>query len=121
MIGLDPSVGMLEVGRQKVKTKLLDGRVELVEGDAQKMARDNSFSGACIGIETSPTASGLKEMCRVVSLRQGRHPELSEPPGGIMGFFAKLHVHHFVPWLGTALWVKRIPLPSGIYRSVAAP
>ena len=108
VIGLDPSVGMLEVGRQKVKTKLLDGRVELVEGDAQKMAfADNSFSGACIsfGIRNVPDRLlGLKEMSRVVE-PGGKVAilELSEPPGGIMGFFAKLHVHHFVPWLGALL------------------
>ena len=108
VIGLDPSVGMLEVGRMKVNKRLLDGRVELVEGDAQAMAfDDNTFSGACIsfGIRNVPDRlKGLKEMSRVVE-PGGKVVilELSEPPGGLMGFFAKLHVHHFVPWLGALL------------------
>lgn len=106
--GLDPSTGMLEVGRTKVRSKLLNGRVELVEGDAQAMGfEDNSFSGACIsfGIRNVPDRlKGLQEMCRVVE-PGGKVVvlELSEPPGGLMGFFAKLHVHHFVPWLGGLL------------------
>ena len=108
VIGLDPSVGMLEVGRLKVSKKLLGGRVELVEGDAQAMAfEDDTFSGACIsfGIRNVPDRlKGLKEMCRVVE-PGGKVVilELSEPPSGVMGFFAKLHVHHFVPWLGALL------------------
>lgn len=108
VIGLDPSVGMLEVGRHKVSKKLLNGRVELVEGDAQQMTfEDNAFSGACIsfGIRNVPDRlKGLREMCRVVE-PGGKVVilELSEPPSGLMGFFAKLHVHHFVPWLGALL------------------
>ncbi|MCA9547288.1 MAG: class I SAM-dependent methyltransferase, partial [Myxococcales bacterium] len=68
--GLDPSVGMLDVGRGKVTARQLDARVELIEGDAQAMPfPDNHFAGACIafGIRNVPDrARGLAEMARVV-------------------------------------------------------
>ena len=108
VIGLDPSVGMLEVGRSKVVDVKLDGRVSLEEGDAQNMPyEDNQFSGACIafGIRNVPDRiQGLREMKRVT---QSGGPivilELSEPRGGIMATLARIHVHHIVPVLGAVL------------------
>ena len=69
IVGLDPSVGMLEVGRGKVMDRGLNERVRLDEGDAQSMPYpDDHFAGACIafGIRNVPDRiRGLAEMKRV--------------------------------------------------------
>ena len=108
VVGLDPSVGMLDVGRVKVSKRTLDERVSLEEGDALAMSyEDDRFEGACVafGVRNFPDRlQGLKEMRRVtkpggpVSIL-----ELSEPRGGLFGPFVRLHVHHVVPWLGAIL------------------
>ena len=42
--GFDLSAGMLEVGRKKVKEQNLENRIEMIQGDAEKMPfADNSF------------------------------------------------------------------------------
>ena len=106
--GLDPSVGMLDVGHRKIGQRSMAERVELIEGDAQAMDfPDNTFSGTTIafGIRNVPDRTqGLREMARVT---QPGGPisilELSEPKGGIMAFFARIHVHFLVPWMGSLL------------------
>lgn len=106
--GLDPSVGMLDVGRIKVERRSMDPRVELIEGDAQDMTfDDNTFAGTTIafGIRNVPDRLlGLKEMARVT---QSGGPvsilELSEPKGGIMAALARIHVHFVVPWMGAII------------------
>lgn len=108
VVGLDPSVGMLEVGREKVTARQLDARVRLVEGDAQAMPfPDDHFDGATIafGIRNVPDRlQGLREMARVV--RPGGPVvvlELGEPRGGLMAPFARFHVRHVVPRIGALL------------------
>ncbi len=107
--GLDPSVGMLDVGRHKVSELGLDQRIVLVEGDAQNMSdfEDDRFEASCIsfGIRNVPDRlKGLKEMTRVV--RPGGRVvvlELTEPNEGILAPFARFHVHHVVPRLGALI------------------
>ena len=106
--GLDPSVGMLEVGRRKLRDGGLDDRIDLVVGDAQAMAfEDGAFDAACIsfGIRNVPDRTlGLSEMRRVV--RPGGKVvvlELGEPRRGITAPFARFHIHHVVPRLGALL------------------
>ncbi len=108
VVGLDPSVGMLGVGRQKVARRGLEGRVTLDEGDALAMPYERGrFSGSCVafGVRNFPDRlRGLREMARVT--RAGGPVavlELSEPRGGLLAPFARLHVHHVVPWLGALL------------------
>lgn len=108
VIGLDPSAGMLAVGREKIARARLDHRVALVEADAQRMPFDpDRFAGSCIafGIRNVPDRlQGLREMARVT--RPGGPVvvlELSEPRGGPMAALARLHVHHVVPRLGAWL------------------
>ncbi len=106
--GLDPSVGMLEVGVEKVHACGLKKRVSLEVGDAQKMPYDdNQFAGACIsfGIRNVPDRTlGLSEMVRVTEPGgQVVVLELSEPKGGIMAMLARFHVHHVVPFLGALI------------------
>jgi demethylmenaquinone methyltransferase / 2-methoxy-6-polyprenyl-1,4-benzoquinol methylase len=106
--GLDPSVGMLEVGIEKVHALGLKKQVVLEVGDAQDMRySDNQFAGACIsfGIRNVPDRGlGLKEMVRVTQPGgQVVVLELSEPKGGIMARLARFHVHHVVPFLGALI------------------
>lgn len=105
VVGLDPSVGMLDVGRTKVTSEGLDSRVELVVGDAQALPFDtDSFDGCTIafGIRNVPDRpAALREMARVVK-PGGRIAilELSEPRSGILGPLARFHIHTIVPFVG---------------------
>ena len=123
VIGLDPSEGMLEVGRKKVDKKAMTQRVRLDFGDAQEMPYEsNTFDAACIsfGIRNVPNrVQGLSEMTRVTK-PGGRVCilELSEPRGSIFSPFARFHVHHVVPLLGALLsgdWEYRY-----LQKSIAA-
>lgn len=108
LTGLDPSVGMLDVGREKVARRGLQERVTLDVGDALAMPyADNRFEGCCVafGIRNFPDRlQGLKEMARVT--KSGGPVailELSEPRGGLLAPFTRFHVHHVVPRLGALL------------------
>ncbi len=108
VVGSDPSVGMLEIGRDKVKAAGLEARVTLEVGDAQSLPfEDDSFDGTTIafGIRNVPDrGAALAEMARVT--RKGGRVvvlELSEPRGGILGPLARFHIHQVVPRLGALL------------------
>jgi len=105
VVGLDPSVGMLEVGRTKVSAAALDARVELVVGDAQALPfESDSFDGCTMafGIRNVPDRlAALREMARVV--KPGAKIallELAEPRSGILGPLARFHIHRVVPFVG---------------------
>lgn len=121
--GLDPSVGMLEIGRQKVAARGLSDVIHLLEGDAQAMPFEAArFDAACMafGIRNVPDrARALRELARVV--RPGGRIallELSEPPGGLLGFPARLYVHHVVPRLGA--WLSGAQEYRYLQKSIAA-
>lgn len=108
VVGVDPSVGMLDVGRTKMTRHNLDAKVELHEGDAQALQfEDNSFDGITMafGIRNVPDREkALREMVRVLKpTRRIGILELSEPRTGFMAPFARLHIHHVVPLLGSLL------------------
>jgi demethylmenaquinone methyltransferase / 2-methoxy-6-polyprenyl-1,4-benzoquinol methylase len=123
VVGLDPSVGMLEVGREKIEELGLAPRVQLVEGDAQAMALDDdAFDGSCIafGIRNVPDrVKGLSEMARVTK-PGGRVVvlELGEPNRGPLAPFARFHVHHVVPRLGA--WLSGASEYRYLEKSIAA-
>lgn len=108
VVGLDPSRGMLEVGRTKLERRGLSSRVTLVEGDAQALPfADGAFDGCTIafGIRNVPDrALALREMARVTAA-DGRICilELSEPRRGLMSALARFHIRKVVPWLGALL------------------
>lgn len=108
IVGLDPSRKMLAVGRRKLDEKRLSTRITLQEGDAQELPfSDRSFSSICMafGIRNVPDRSkALREMVRVTR-KGGRIAilELAEPRHGLLGGFARFHVHTVVPWLGSLL------------------
>jgi demethylmenaquinone methyltransferase/2-methoxy-6-polyprenyl-1,4-benzoquinol methylase len=112
VVGVDPSLGMLEIGRGKVAARGLADRVELLAGDAQALDHDDaSFDGATIafGIRNVPDRRrGLAEMARVV--RPGGRVcvlELGEPRRGVIAPFARFHVRVLVPRIGALLSGKR--------------
>jgi len=105
VVGVDPSVGMLDVGRTKVTASNLDGRIELLVGDAGALPfADASLDGCTIafGIRNFPDRpKALREIARV--LRPGARLailELSEPRSGILGPLARFHIHRVVPFIG---------------------
>ncbi|HEX3774093.1 MAG TPA: bifunctional demethylmenaquinone methyltransferase/2-methoxy-6-polyprenyl-1,4-benzoquinol methylase UbiE [Polyangiaceae bacterium] len=121
--GLDPSAKMLEVGRQKVTRAKLSERVELVQGDAQALPfAANTFDSVCIafGIRNVPNrAAALREMARVT--RPGGRIailELSEPRSGLLGAFARFHIHTVVPYVGALL--SGVKEYQYLQRSIAA-
>jgi demethylmenaquinone methyltransferase/2-methoxy-6-polyprenyl-1,4-benzoquinol methylase len=104
VIGLDPSPAMLEIGWAKIVAADLTARVQLVEGEAERLPfADARFAGATIafGVRNLPDrARGLAELVRVVRPR-GRVVvlELTEPHG-VLAPFARAHIHGVVPALG---------------------
>jgi demethylmenaquinone methyltransferase / 2-methoxy-6-polyprenyl-1,4-benzoquinol methylase len=108
IVGVDPSTGMLDVGKTKIAAKALDSRISLEVGDAERIdAEDASFDGVSIafGIRNVPDrAKALREMARVT--RPGGRVailELSEPRGGVLGPLARFHIHTVVPTIGALL------------------
>jgi demethylmenaquinone methyltransferase / 2-methoxy-6-polyprenyl-1,4-benzoquinol methylase len=109
VVGVDPSTEMLRVGRAKVEAAGLSSRVSLQTGSAEDLSafESASFDGVSMafGIRNVPDrARALREMARIT--RPGGRIailELSEPPGGLMGALARLHVHQIVPWVGGLL------------------
>jgi demethylmenaquinone methyltransferase/2-methoxy-6-polyprenyl-1,4-benzoquinol methylase len=70
IIGLDISNGMLEIGKQKIKKKKLESKIEMVLGDSENMPfEDNTFDAITVafGIRNFETLEkGLKEILRVL-------------------------------------------------------
>jgi demethylmenaquinone methyltransferase / 2-methoxy-6-polyprenyl-1,4-benzoquinol methylase len=108
IVGVDPSEGMLAVGRHKVERAGLAERIQLELGDAQSLPFPAaSFDGVCIafGIRNVPDRPrALAEMARVT--RPGGRIailELAEPEGGLLAPLTRFHVHTVVPTLGALL------------------
>jgi demethylmenaquinone methyltransferase/2-methoxy-6-polyprenyl-1,4-benzoquinol methylase len=108
VVGIDPSLGMLEIGRRKLADQNLADRITLQAGDAQALdLDDDSFDGVCIafGIRNVPDrARALAEMARVT--RPGGRVailELSEPQRGLLAPLARFHIRRLVPRLGALL------------------
>lgn len=68
--GLDISSGMLDIGKQKIKKKSLDHKIEMVLGDSENIPfDDNSFDAITVafGVRNFETLEiGLKEIHRVL-------------------------------------------------------
>ena len=105
IIGADISEGMMEVGRKKVAEKGLDGRIQLVYGDSEKLPFADAYFDAvtvAFGIRNFETLEkGLAEILRVLK------------PGGIFVILEtsvptkfpfkqgyKLHANYLLPLIG---------------------
>lgn len=70
IVGLDLSVGMLEVGKTKIAAKNLSNKIEMVVGDSENLPfEDNSFDAITVafGIRNFETLNkGLAEIYRVL-------------------------------------------------------
>ena len=70
IVGLDISPGMLEVGKEKVKAKQLDNRIDMIIGDSENMPfEDNTFDAITVafGVRNFETLeNGLKDILRVL-------------------------------------------------------
>lgn len=123
IVGLDPSAGMLDIGRRKITARSLDDRVTLVEGDAQALPfADDRFAGVTMsfGIRNVPDRGlALSEMARVV--RPGGHVgilELTEPRRGVLAALARVHIHRVIPAIGG--WLSGDAEYRYLARSIAA-
>lgn len=123
VVGVDPSRRMLAVGAEKLRRAGLDGRVGLLEGDAQALPLpDGAVDGITIafGIRNVPDrARAAAEMARVA--RPGAPLailELGEPRRGLLRPFARFHVHTVVPTVGA--WLSGAGEYRYLARSIAA-
>lgn len=70
IIGLDISSGMLEIGKDKIKTKSLESKIEMVLGDSENLPfEDNTFDAITVAFGVRNFESlenGLKEILRVL-------------------------------------------------------
>ena len=70
IVGLDISSGMLEIGKEKIKKKALESKIEMILGDSENMPfEDSSFDAITVafGVRNFETLeNGLKEIYRVL-------------------------------------------------------
>lgn len=103
--GFDLSAGMLEVGRKKIAELNLESRIEMIQGDAEKMPfEDNSFD--CITVafgvrNFENLKNGLDEIYRV--LRPGGKfviLEFSQPQSFPMKQLYSFYSKNILPMIG---------------------
>ncbi|MDR0907897.1 MAG: bifunctional demethylmenaquinone methyltransferase/2-methoxy-6-polyprenyl-1,4-benzoquinol methylase UbiE [Rikenellaceae bacterium] len=106
--GVDISENMLALGRAKVAERGLDGRVNLLAGDAEALEfADGEFDCVTVGFGVrnfGDIGAGLREMCRV--LRAGGMCfvlEFSEPRAPVFGWVYRIYFHRVLPLLGRAV------------------
>jgi demethylmenaquinone methyltransferase/2-methoxy-6-polyprenyl-1,4-benzoquinol methylase len=108
IVGTDFCREMLEVGRQKVHKAGADGRVALVEGDAQRLPVPSDTFGVvsvAFGLRNvRDTVCGIDELIRVA--RPGGKVailEFSRPRGRLLGRLYLAFFRHLLPRIGQAL------------------
>lgn len=105
IVGIDISVGMLDLGKQKISRLQLDSKIRLQTGDAEEIHfPDNSFDAVTVSFGVRNFQSlekGLSEMQRV--LRPGGKLvilEFSLPHRGFFLPFYKLYLRIIAPRIG---------------------
>ncbi len=101
VIGIDISTGMLEMGRKKMEKRNLSDKIELYEGDSEKINYpDNHFDAITVGFGVrnfEHLEIGLKEMLRV--LKPGKKAIILEfskpdkfPVSTVFGLYSKFGI-----------------------------
>jgi demethylmenaquinone methyltransferase/2-methoxy-6-polyprenyl-1,4-benzoquinol methylase len=105
VVGVDFTPEMLERGRRKVEWLGLAERIELRQGDGERLDfPDNAFDACCSAFvvrNLTDLRRGLQEMRRVV--RPGGRVvclEISHPPSLVFGALFSLYFERVVPLLG---------------------
>ena len=108
IIGLDISNGMLEVGREKIKKRSLQDKLEFIQGDSENLPFENDFFDAVMvsfGVRNFEDLNkGLKEIKRVLKPGGGIYIlEFSKPKKfplkQLFSFYSKL----ILPSLGSLI------------------
>lgn len=105
MIGVDFTTEMLDIGRIKLQKMHLTERIELREGNGEKLDfAENTFDGVCSAFvvrNLSDLPGGLREQFRV--LKPGGHMvclEITHPPTPILGFLFHVYFDNLIPMMG---------------------
>ena len=108
IIGVDISEGMLSIGREKLKKKGLDSRIELRSGDSEKLDfPDNTFDAIIVsfGVRNFENLEkGLSDMLRV--LKSGGTCvilEFSKPKAFPFKQFYNFYFKHILPFIGSTI------------------
>lgn len=111
IIGVDPSNGMLDVGRRKVSKEKLDHKIALQWADARDFSQfnENTFDAGTMafGIRNIPERDVA--MCQIYKVMKPGSLftilEFSQPDRstGIIGNVAKFFIDHVVPYVGGIL------------------
>ncbi|MBX7094495.1 MAG: bifunctional demethylmenaquinone methyltransferase/2-methoxy-6-polyprenyl-1,4-benzoquinol methylase UbiE [Flavobacteriales bacterium] len=106
--GIDISVGMLEKGREKMKKKGYDDRIEMLEGDSENLPfADASFDAITVGFGVrnfENLEKGLGEMLRV--LRPGKTAiilEFSKPRRFPVKQSFNFYSRRVIPFIGRTI------------------
>ena len=115
IIGVDPSNGMLDVGRTKISDKGLSNQIILKYADARDLSpilpTPNVFDGATMafGIRNVPEPREIA-LCQIHNVLKDKGVfcilEFSEPnvdEFGIMGYMARFFIRYIVPIIGSVL------------------
>jgi len=105
VIGIDISEGMLEIGRKKIKSKNLEGKIELLLGDSEKIDfNDNYFNAAIVafGVRNfEDLQKGLSEIYRVLKPNSKFVVlEFSKPTVFPVKQFYTFYFNNILPFIG---------------------
>lgn len=112
VIGVDPSNGMLDVGRQKVVKKKMESKVKLQWADARDLSQfePNTFDAGTMAFGIRNVSERDIALCEIYKVMKPGALfcilEFSEPDAstsGVLGWAARVMIRHVVPFVGGLL------------------